>query len=308
MSPTWRAPFTGCGTALVTPFNRQGELDEAALRRLVRRQIDGGIHFLVPCGTTGESPTLTHDEYIRVIALTVEEAQGRVPVVAGAGGYDTREVIARAHELEGLGVTGLLSVTPYYNKPTQEGLYQHYRAIAEATALPILIYSVAGRTGVNVEPATLARLAELPNIAGVKEASGNVAQMASILNLVPEGFLVLSGDDVLTVPLAALGGHGVISVSSNEAPQAMASLANACMQGDFALARQLHRALQPLFEANFYETNPIPVKAIMAQMGLLEPVWRLPLVPPQAATQAKLDRLAAELPVLQKEGSPAVAR
>src|SRR6202142_4016143 len=187
--------FTGCGTALVTPFRADQSLDEATLRQLVARQIEAGINFLVPCGTTGESPTLTRAEHLRVVAITLEEARGKVPVVAGAGGYNTREVIELAHELESLGVDGLLSVTPYYNKPTQEGLYQHFKAIAQSTRLPIIVYSVQGRTGVNVEPATLARLAAIPNIVGVKEASGNMAQMAAVIQQVPASFDVLCGDD-----------------------------------------------------------------------------------------------------------------
>ncbi len=210
--------FTGTGTALVTPFRRDGSLDEPTLRALIRRQIDAGIDFLVPCGTTGESPTLTHEEHLRVVEIAVELAKGRVPVLAGAGGYNTAEVIALARELAEIGADGILSVTPYYNKPTQEGLYQHYKAIAAATTLPIVVYSVQGRTGVNVESATVRRLAAIENIVGIKEASGNISQMAAILNAVPDDFNVLSGDDAITLPLIALGGRGVISVVSNEIP------------------------------------------------------------------------------------------
>src|SRR5580700_6328772 len=202
--------FTGCGTALVTPFRTDGSIDEPALRRLVRRQIDAGINFLVPCGTTGESPTLTRAEHLRVVEITLAEAKGKVPVAGGAGGYNTAEVIELGHALLRLGVDGLLSVTPYYNKPTQEGLYQHYKAIASAVPLPIIVYSVQGRTGCNVEPATLKRLAEIDNIVGVKEASGNISQMASVVHHVPERFNVLSGDDSITLPLIALGGRGII--------------------------------------------------------------------------------------------------
>src|SRR5271166_3037233 len=226
--------FTGCGTALVTPFRQDQSLDEGTLRRLVRRQIDAGINFLVPCGTTGESPTLTRAEHLHVVEITLEEAQGRVPVLGGAGGYNTREVIDLARELEHLGVDGILSVTPYYNKPTQEGLYQHYKAIAAATRLPIVVYSVQGRTGVNVEPATLARLAAISNIVGVKEASGNIGQMANVTHEVPARFHVLSGDDAITIPLIALGGRGIISVVSNEIPGPMTQLAQHCLNGDFA--------------------------------------------------------------------------
>ncbi len=228
--------FTGCGTALVTPFRpSDGQpLDEAAFRLLVRRQIDQGINFLVPCGTTGESPTLTREEHLRVVEITLEEAQGKVPVLAGAGGYNTHEVIELARELERMGVDGILSVTPYYNKPTQEGLYQHYNAIAASIRLPIIVYSVQGRTGVNVEPATLARLAAIDNIIGVKEASGNINQIGAVIHQVPEKFLVLSGDDSMTLPLMALGGKGIISVAANEIPAEMTRLAQLCLQGDFA--------------------------------------------------------------------------
>jgi len=283
--------FTGCGTALVTPFQRDLSLDEAALRNLVRRQIDAGIDFLVPCGTTGESPTLTRAEHLRVIEIALEEAKGKVPVLGGAGGYNTHEVVELARELERLGVDGILSVTPYYNKPTQEGLYQHYRAIASAVRLPIVVYSVQSRTGVNVEPATLARLAEIDNIVGVKEASGNIGQMANVLHEVPARFTVLSGDDAVTIPLMALGGRGVISVVSNEIPAEMAGLARACLRGDFETARRIQARFLPLMNVNFVESNPIPVKAGMALMGLLEPVYRLPLVPPSAANLAKIGKV-----------------
>ncbi len=283
--------FIGCGTALVTPFRKDLSLDEEALRRLVRRQLEAGIHFLVPCGTTGESPTLERREHLRVVEITLEEAKGRCPVLAGCGGYNTAEVIALARELEAMGAEGLLSVTPYYNKPTQEGLYQHYRAIAAATRLPIVVYSVAGRTGVNVEPATLRRLAEIDNIVGVKEASGNIAQMAQICATVPEDFDVLSGDDSITLALAALGGRGVISVASNEIPAPMRALAQACLDGNFAEARRLQKQWLALMEVNFVESNPIPVKAALARMGLIEPVWRLPLVPPSEASMGKIEHV-----------------
>ena len=289
------AAFKGCGTALVTPFLKDLSLDEATFRKLVRRQIEDGIHFLVPCGTTGESPTLTREEHLRVVALTVEEAKGAVPVMAGAGGYNTHEVIELAREIEKLGAQGLLSVTPYYNRPTQEGLYQHYRAIAEAVPLPLVVYSVQGRTGVNVEPATLARLAGIPNIIGVKEASGNISQMASVLHQVPEGFLVFSGDDSITLPIVALGGHGTISVVANEIPGPMSKLVQACLDGDFAQARQLQRQYLPLMEINFIESNPIPVKAAMGLMGLLDPVFRLPMVPPRQENLAKIEKVLRSL-------------
>jgi 4-hydroxy-tetrahydrodipicolinate synthase len=283
--------FTGCGTALVTPFRRDGSLDEPTLRDLIRRQIDAGINFLVPCGTTGESPTLTREEHLRVVQCAVEEAAGKTPVLGGAGGYNTHEVIELARELERLGADGILSVTPYYNKPTQEGLYQHYKAIAEAVPLPIVVYSVQGRTGVNVEPSTLARLAQIENIVGVKEASGNISQMATVIQEVPENFIVLSGDDSITIPLIALGGRGIVSVASNEIPAEMTAIAQAALRNDFAAARKIQRRFLPLMNVNFVESNPIPVKAAMALMGLLEPVYRLPMVPPSAASLSKIEKV-----------------
>jgi 4-hydroxy-tetrahydrodipicolinate synthase len=273
---------------MVTPFRGDGSLDEATLRKLILRQIEAGVDFLVPCGTTGESPTLTHEEHVRVVAITVELAKGRVPVVAGAGGYNTAEVIAMARELAALGVDGILSVTPYYNKPTQEGLYQHYRAIAEAVDLPIILYSVQGRTGINIEPATVVRLAAIRNIVGIKEASGSIAQMAAILNSVPEDFVVLSGDDAITLPLIALGGRGVISVVSNEIPAEMSEMVRLALRGNIWGAREIHRRFHPLMEVNFVESNPGPVKTAMAEMGLLEPVWRLPLVAPKRENRERI--------------------
>ncbi|MDX2269302.1 MAG: 4-hydroxy-tetrahydrodipicolinate synthase [Bryobacter sp.] len=286
--------YRGCGTALVTPFKSNGSLDETGLRKLVKRQIQAGIHFLVPCGTTGESPTLSLEEHLRVVEITVEEAKSQVPVMAGAGGYNTAEVARLAQEVEALGADAILSVTPYYNKPTQEGLYEHYRALAKATSLPIIVYSVQGRTGVNIEPATLAKLSAIKNIIGVKEASGNIAQIARVIHSVPEDFSVLSGDDALTVPLMALGGHGVISVVANQIPGPMSQLADACLEGDFALARKIHQKYLPLMDSNFLESNPMPVKWAMAQMGLLKPVYRLPMMAPTEATQAKIKKTLIE--------------
>ncbi|HEU0121844.1 MAG TPA: 4-hydroxy-tetrahydrodipicolinate synthase [Bryobacteraceae bacterium] len=297
--------FTGCGTALVTPFNEDSSLDESGLRALVQRQIADGIHFLVPCGTTGESPTLTHKEHLRVVEITLEEAKGKVPVMAGCGGYSTAEVITLAQELEAMGADGLLSVTPYYNKPTQEGLYQHYRAIAGGTRLPIVVYSVQGRTGINVEPLTLKRLAAIDNIVGVKEASGNISQMALVLHHVPEDFAVLSGDDSITIPLISLGGKGIISVASNEIPGPMSQLAQKALDGDYAGARAIQRQFLPLMEVNFVESNPGPVKYAMSRMGLLEPVWRLPLVPPSEASQKKIDAVLEQCGLLATEGAVA---
>ncbi len=297
--------FQGCGTALITPFQKDLSLDEAALRALVRRQIAEGIHFLVPCGTTGESPTLTHAEHLRVVEITLEEAKGKVPVMAGCGGYNTAEVVALAKELEAMGADGLLSVTPYYNKPTQEGLYQHYRAIASSTRLPIIVYSVQGRTGINVEPLTLKRLAEIDNIAGVKEASGNISQMAAVVHHVPEHFAVLSGDDSITIPLISLGGRGIISVVSNEIPGPMSRLAQLALDGDYAGARAIQRQFLPLMEINFVESNPGPVKYAMARMGLCEPVWRLPLVPPAEASRKKIDAVLEQCGLLATESASA---
>jgi 4-hydroxy-tetrahydrodipicolinate synthase len=287
--------FQGCGTALITPFQKNGSLDEVAIKKLVRRQIDAGIHFLVPCGTTGESPTISLEEHLRVVELTVAAAKGEVPILAGAGGYWTEDVIDLIQRIEALGVDGILSVTPYYNKPTQEGLYQHYKALAKSTKLPIILYSVQGRTGVNIEPATVARLAAIKNIIGIKEASGSMAQVARVIQEVPEDFLVLSGDDSVTIPLMALGGHGVISVAGNEIPGEMANLAEACLNQDFATARAIQRQFLPLMEMNFIESNPIPVKAAMAAMGLCKPVWRLPLVPPSEASMAKIQSVLKQV-------------
>jgi len=290
--------FTGCGTALITPFRKDLSLDEATLRRLVQRQIRAGIDFLVPCGTTGESPTLTRAEHLRVIEITLEEAKDKVPVVGGAGGYNTAEVIELAHELQHMGVDGILSVTPYYNKATQEGLYQHYKAIASAVRLPIIVYNVQGRTGVNVETPTLKRLAEIDNIVGVKEASGNIGQMAAVCHHMPERFDVLCGDDAVTIPLIALGGRGLISVASNEIPAEMTSLVQLALAGDFAGARALQRVWLPLMEVNFVESNPIPVKAAMAMMGLIEPIYRLPMVPPLPQSQARIEAVLKSVGLL----------
>ena len=293
-----RTPFTGCGTALVTPFDSEGAVDEAAVRRLARRQIDAGIHFLVPCGTTGETPTLSAKERRRVVELVVEEAAGAVPVLAGAGGYDTRTVVEAALDMEAAGAQGLLSVTPYYNKPTPEGLFRHYQAIAHATPLPIIVYNVPGRTGCNVTPPTLARLASLSTVVAVKEASGDITQISEVCRLLPSDFIVLSGDDAMTLPAMAVGARGLISVAANEAPWEMARLVEAAEKGDFARAREEHQRLLPLMLANFAESNPIPVKAAMAQMGLLEETFRLPMVPPTSETRERLGHVLAEVGLL----------
>jgi 4-hydroxy-tetrahydrodipicolinate synthase len=283
----------------VTPFTKSGDLDEQAVRRLGRRQIDAGIHFLVPCGTTGENPTLTLAERIRIVEILADESGGQTPVLAGAGGYDTRNIIRLADEMRKAGANGLLSVTPYYNKPTQEGLFQHFKAIAESTPLPLVVYNVPGRTGVNVEPRTLLRLAGVPNIVGVKEASGNITQMAEICATVPDDFIVLSGDDAITLPLMALGGRGIISVVSNEIPAEMVRMVEAAERGDFEAARAVHTRILPLMQVNFVESNPVPVKAAMHAMGLVEEVYRLPMCAPKPETREKILKVLKGLDLLK---------
>ena len=288
----------GCGTALVTPFQAGGALDAHALRSLIRRQIEEGIDFLVPCGTTGESPVLDAEEHVRVVEITLEEARGKVPVIAGAGGNNTRRVCEQVRRMESLGVDGILSVSPYYNKPTQEGIFQHYRAVAQATTLPVIVYNVPGRTGSNIEPATLVRLAEIPNILGVKEASGNIAQIGQILRLFPPRFRVVSGDDAMTLPIMALGACGLISVAANVIPREMQELVSLCGRGDFGAARRLYFRLLPLMQALFIESSPIPVKAALAALGLIQPIYRLPLVPMQPETHARLMKVLEDLDLL----------
>jgi 4-hydroxy-tetrahydrodipicolinate synthase len=300
-----RTRFTGAGTALVTPFTKSGELDEKAVRRLGRRQIDSGIHFLVPIGTTGENPTLEVAERLRMVEILVDEARGEVPVLAGCGGYNTREIVHLAKDMQKAGADGLLSVTPYYNKPTQEGIVQHFKAIADATPLPIVLYNIAGRTGVNIETSTLARLAQIPTIVGVKEASGSLSQMCDVLRTLPPDFLVLSGDDALTLPLMAVGGRGVISVASNQIPKEMSQMVEAAERNDYALARDIHQRIINLMQINFVEANPGPVKYAMAAMGLLEEVYRLPMVSPKPESKAKIDAVLKELGLLK---AVAVAR
>lgn len=290
-----RTPFTGCGTALVTPFTKSGALDEAAVRRLGRRQIDQGVHFLVPCGTTGENPTLTLAERIRSVEILVDEAAGKVPILAGAGGYNTKEVIHLADEMRKVGANGLLSVTPYYNRPTPNGLYEHYRAIAESTPLPIVVYNVPSRTGCNIDVPTLVRLTGISNIVGVKEASGNMTQICEVCRAVPDDFIVLSGDDALTLPMMAIGGRGIISVASNEIPREMSQLVEAAEHGDFAAARSIHARILPLLQVNFVESSPGPVKAAMAEMGLLDEIYRLPVVSPRPESRAKIVQVLSEL-------------
>jgi len=297
----------GCGTALVTPFSQDGAVDENALRNLVTWQVESGIDFLIPCGTTGETPTLNHDEWLRVIDLTIEVVAGRVPIVAGATSNSTQEAVAKAKEVSARpGVDAILTASPYYNKPTQEGQYRHFRAIAEAIDKPVIVYNVPGRTAANLEPPTLARLTEVPNIAGVKEASGNMTQIAEVLNLVPETFTVLSGDDAVTLPVIALGGVGVISVASNEIPREMAEMARAALNNDWQTARTLHRKYLPLMQANFIESSPLPVKAVLAMMGKIEEVYRLPLLPMRRDTRSKLQKIATDAGLITRPAAPPV--
>jgi 4-hydroxy-tetrahydrodipicolinate synthase len=298
----------GCGTALVTPFSQDGAVDENALRNLVAWQVEAGIDFLVPCGTTGETPTLTHDEWLRVIDVTIEVVAGRVPIIAGATSNSTLDAVAKAKEIASRpGVNFILTASPYYNKPTQEGQYRHFRAIAEAVDKPIILYNVPGRTSANLEPATLARLTEVANIVGVKEASGNMTQIAEVLNSVPETFLVLSGDDAVTLPVIALGGVGVISVASNEIPREMAEMTRAALNNDWPAARTIHRKYLPLMQANFIESSPLPVKAVLAMMGKLEEVYRLPLLPMRRDTRSKLQKIATDAGVITRPTPPPAA-
>jgi len=296
----------GCGTALVTPFQQDGSIDGAALRNLVAWQIESGIDFLVPCGTTGETPTLTHDEWLHVIDTTIEVAAGRVPIVAGATSNATYDAVEKARELAARpGVNAILTASPYYNKPTQEGQYRHFKAIAEAVPdKPIILYNVPGRTGTNIEPSTLARLCETPNIIAVKEASGNMTQIAEAISSTRDGFLVFSGDDAVTLPVIALGGVGVISVASNEIPREMAELTRAALNNDWATARSLNRKYLPLMQANFIESSPLPVKAVLAMMGKMEELYRLPLVPMRRDTRSRLQKIATEVGLVTKPASP----
>ena len=297
----------GCGTALVTPFRQDGSIDDAALRNLVAWQVESGIDFLVPCGTTGETPTLTHDEWLYVIDTTIEIAAGRVPIVAGATSNSTHDAVEKAKEIAARpAVNAILTASPYYNKPTQEGQYRHFKAIAEAVGdKPIILYNVPSRTGANIEPGTLARLAESPNIVGVKEASGSMTQIAEVINAVPERFLVFSGDDAVTLPVISLGGVGIISVASNEIPHEMSAMTRAALNNDWTTARSLHRKYLPLMQANFTESSPTPVKAVLAMMGRIEEVYRLPLVPMRRDTRSRLQKVAAEAGVIAKPAAAA---
>lgn len=294
--------FRGCGTALVTPFAADGTVDEAAYRRLIRLQIENGIDFLVPCGTTGETPTLTSAEHLRLIQIAVEEAAAgphRVPVLGGAGGNHTQHVIEMARQLEQLGVDGILSVAPYYNKPTQVGLYEHFAAIAAAVHTPVVLYNVPSRTGSNLDAATTLRLAQMDNIIAIKEASGNLAQIGAVLASAPAGFAVLSGDDAMALPILALGGQGLVSVASNAIPAPMVLMVKLALEGDFPAARKLHFRYLRLLEGNFIESSPGPIKYVLSRLELCQPVYRLPMVPVQPATRERLDAILRELGLLK---------
>jgi len=294
----------GCGTALVTPFKQDGSIDERALRHLVSWQVESGIDFLVPCGTTGETPTLSHDEWLRVIDITIETAAGKVPIMAGATSNNTREAVAKTKEASARkGVDYILTATPYYNKPTQEGVYQHFKAVAEASEKPLMLYNIAGRTGTNIETSTLLRLAEVPNIQAVKEASGNIAQIAEVCASVPEDFAVFSGDDSITLAVVGLGGAGIVSVVSNEIPAEMTQMTRAALSNEWGTARRLFRKYLPLMQGNFIESNPGPAKAVLAMMGRIEEVYRLPLVPVKKETRAKLEKIVAEAGLLQPQAA-----
>jgi len=292
----------GCGTALVTPFAADGRVDEARMRALVERQLAGGVKLLVPCGTTGEAMTMTPEEQTRVMRIAVETARGRARVLAGVGSNSTAVTVERARAARAAGVDGVLVVAPYYNKPTQAGLIAHFKAVADGVAgLPVVLYNVPGRTSSNIQAPTVLTLArEVETIAGIKEASNDLTQIMAILRERPQGFRVLSGDDAVTLPLIALGADGIISVVSNEVPDLMARMADLALQGNWTAARELHYRLLPLMEANFIESNPGPVKAAMALMGLLEDQLRLPLVPVQEKTRARLREVLQELGVLQR--------
>ena len=291
-SGTNSATLSGCYTALITPF-RDGQIDEPAIRALVQRQIASGVSGLVPCGTTGEAPALSAPEWDRVVASVVETTGGRVPVLAGTGSNNTTTVVERTRRARALGADGALVVTPYYNRPTQDGLYRHFAVVAEAVDLPLVLYNVPGRTGVNLLPETVVRLAETPGIVGIKEASGSLDQASQIVREAPEVFVVVSGDDSLTLPMMGVGASGVISVVSNIVPEAVSALTSACLSGDFGSGRSLHLALFDLCRAMFVETNPTPVKAAAALLGYCSPEVRLPLAPLSEAAQRRVETALA---------------
>jgi 4-hydroxy-tetrahydrodipicolinate synthase len=291
--------ISGCGTALVTPFRVDGSVDEQALRDFVRWQVRSGIDFLVPTGSTGEACSLTEEEWLRVVRLVIEASEGSVPVFVGCSHNTSRQAIERVRKLQVIpGVTGVLTANPYYNKPTQEGQYQHFRAIAEDTHLQVLIYNIPGRTGVNLLPETTARLAEIANIVGIKESSGNLQQITEVVHSVPRRFRVFAGDDNLALPILSVGGAGVISVAANAIPAEMAQMTRAALQNDWVRARQLYRKYYKLIIGNFAEPNPQPIKCVLAMMGRIQEIYRLPMLPVLPATRAQLERLAGELGLL----------
>jgi len=295
-------PFQGTGTAMVTPFTSAGAIDEPALRRFVDFQINEGIDMLLPVGTTGEGATLEPEEAERVLSIVLEQAKKRVPVIFGAGNNSTKKAVQGTERAKQLGADGVLSVGPYYNKPTQRGFIEHFKAVAEV-GLPVIVYNVPGRTGSNIEASTMLKLAEVPNIAAVKEASGNLGQMMDILRSRPAEFRVLSGDDAITLPLIAAGGDGVVSVVSNEIPGLMSKMTRAALSGDFARAREIHYRILPLMNANFIESNPIPVKAVLAMMGMVGENYRLPMVPMTPSNRAQIQKIAEDLGIVQSVGA-----
>ncbi len=289
----------GCGTALVTPFRKDGGVDEPALHALVNWQIEHGIDFLVPCGTTGEASTLTEAEWLRAVEVVVAAAAGRVPVFAGCTHNATHEAVSKARKLAQIhGLTGILTANPYYNRPGQEGQYQHFKAVAEAVDLPVLLYNIPGRTGANLEPTTVLRLAELPNVIGIKESSGNLAQITELLTTAPRNFKVFAGDDGVALPVISLGGSGLISVASNAIPGQMSRMVGAAMENDWMSARRINRHFYRLMQAHFWEPNPAPIKAVLSMLGKCEDVLRLPMVPVSAATRRKLECMVGELGLL----------
>jgi len=291
--------FQGTGTAMITPFKSDGSIDEKALRRFVDFQIEGGVDMLLPCGTTGEGATLDENETDRVVQIVIEQAKRRVPVIVGAGSNSTAKAVQMTKRAKKVGADGVLSVGPYYNKPTQQGYYEHFKAVAQAENMPVIVYNVPGRTGGNIEAKTMLRLAEIPNIVAVKEASGNIGQMMDIIRDAPGDFRLLSGDDALTLPVIAVGGGGIISVVSNEAPSMVSAMVDAALEGNHTRAKELHYKLLPLMNINFIESNPIPVKAALAMMGLIEENYRLPLVRIGASNRAKLAKVVEEVGLLQ---------
>jgi len=297
-----KKPFQGTGTAMITPFKADGSVDEKALRRFVDFQIAGGVDMLLPCGTTGEGATLDEDETDRVVQIVIEQSRGRAPVIVGAGSNSTAKAVQATKRAKKLGADGVLSVGPYYNKPTQQGYYEHFKAIAEADDIPVVVYNVPGRTSGNIEAKTMLRLAEISNIVGVKEASGNLGQIMDIIRDAPRAFRVLCGDDAMALAVVLLGGGGIVSVVSNEAPAMMSAMINAALESDIRKARELHYKLLPLMNANFIESNPIPVKAVLAMMGMIEENYRLPLVRIGTANREKLSKIAEELGLLQTVG------